>query len=73
MRHIAPFIPFIIVCVIGFIGLLSTAIKEDRKQREAERRRSEKDGQSKSYDLQNRAVFHTVIRISLPQDSFWAP
>lgn len=42
MRHIAPFIPFIIVCVIGFIGLLSTAIKEDRKQREAERRRAEK-------------------------------
>lgn len=42
MRHIAPFIPFIIVCVIGFIGLLSTAIKEGRKQREAERRRAEK-------------------------------
>ncbi|MBQ7052340.1 MAG: hypothetical protein IJN79_06050 [Clostridia bacterium] len=42
MRYIAPFIPFIIVCVISFIGLLSTAIKEDRKQREAERRRAEK-------------------------------
>ena len=42
MRHIAPFIPFIIVCAIGFIGLLSSAIKEDRKQREAERRRAEK-------------------------------
>lgn len=42
MRYITPFIPLIIVCAIGFIGLLSSAIKEDRKQREAERRRAEK-------------------------------
>lgn len=35
MDYLMPFIPFIVVCAIGFTGLLSSAIKADTKQSNA--------------------------------------